>query len=131
MVEGTRAFGEDFVSGLKAKVEEEVSLPEAMHAIIHGSSGLERQRFPQIDMVIVFDILSCLARSGRMTSKQLANRLNCRPKRDTLRKYFKILVDLGLISVDSVDYCGVAKTKKFSQDPEKGKGVYLLGGGKF
>jgi len=92
-----------------------------MRAIIHGSSGLERQRFPQIDMVIVFDILSCPARSGRMTSKQLANRLNFRPNRDTLRKYLKILVDLGLISVDSVDYRGVAKARKFFQDTEKGR----------
>ena len=72
-------------------------------------------------MIIVLDILSVLARSGRMTSKQLSCRLNSKLNRDTLRKYMKILVDLGVISVDSEDYRGVAKARKFFETTEKGK----------
>ena len=101
--------------------DEEVSL-EAMYAIIHGShSGFEHQHFPKVDMMIVLDILSSLTRFGRMTSKELANRLNSRPNRDTLRKYMKILVDLKLISIDSVDYRGIAKERKFFEVTEKGR----------
>ncbi|MHB1869189.1 MAG: hypothetical protein ACYCPP_09650 [Nitrososphaerales archaeon] len=109
-------------SDLKLKEVEEVSVLEAMHTIIYGSnSGLERQDFPQVDMIIALDILSALTRFGMMTSKQLGNRLNCRPNRDTLRKYLKILVELGLISVDSTSYRGIAKARKSFQATEKGK----------
>ena len=109
-------------SDLKLKEVEEVSVLEAMHTIIHGSnSGLERQDFPQVDMIIALDILSALTRFGRMTSKQLGNRLNSRPNRDTLRKYLKILVELELISVDSTSYRGIAKARKSFQATEKGK----------
>ena len=60
MVEGAfGAYGEDSGSDLKGKIEDAVSLFEAMHAIIHGTyPGLERQRFPKIEMIIVLDILS-------------------------------------------------------------------------
>ena len=92
-----------------------------MYVVIHGSYGKESIHFPQMDMMIILDILSTLARCGRMTSKQLGNTLNSRPNRDTLRKYVKILIELKLVSVDGVRYRGVARAKNYFEVTEKGR----------
>lgn len=100
----------------------------AICAIIHGSYGKESSQFPQIDMMIILDILSTLARSGRLTSKQLGNVLNSRPNRDTIRKNLKILIEMRLVSVDRMRYRGVARAKNFFEVTEKGSEYVLATG---
>ena len=109
------------MQGICLKDRSTVSPLEAIYSIIHGSYGKDSSHFPQVDMMIILDILSTLARSGRMTVKQLASLLNSRPTQETLRKYLKILIQLRFVSVDGVPYHGIARAKNFFEVTEKGR----------
>ncbi|MDG7000361.1 MAG: hypothetical protein JRN15_14755 [Nitrososphaerota archaeon] len=108
------------------KSEEEISVLEAVQTIVRGSQpGLQRQRFPQVDLMIVLDILSALSRSGRMSPKQLANSSASKPDRHTLHKYLKILLDMGFVTVKSESYHGVAKSKHLIEVTSRGQKFLL------
>ncbi|MDG6923325.1 MAG: hypothetical protein JRN67_08550 [Nitrososphaerota archaeon] len=104
------------------KETDQIPLSQALYSVIHGSGlGVDHCRFPQIDMMIVLDILSTISRCGKMTYKQISSLLNGKPNRDTVRKYLNILVELHLISITSQQYHGIARTKKSFEITEKGK----------
>ena len=106
---------------MKSKSAEEISILEAVQTIVRGSqSGLERRRFPQVDLMILLDILSALSRAGKLSPKQLANSSISKPDRHTLRKYLQILLDLGFVSVKSESYHGVVRSKHLIEVTGKG-----------
>ncbi|MDG6995194.1 MAG: hypothetical protein JRN52_04650 [Nitrososphaerota archaeon] len=114
---------------MKSKSAEEISAVEAIHAVVHGSqAGLERRRFPQIDLMILLDILGALSRSGEMSPKQLANSSASKPDRHTLHKYVKILLDFGFVTVKRISYHGVVRSKHLIEVTERGNEFLLACG---
>lgn len=99
----------------------------AINTILSGSyPHFKGEHYPQIDLLVVLDIMSVLTRFGRTTTKQLSSRMNTAPHINTLRKYINILTALGLISVESTYYRGVTRSKHFFQVTEKGRQFYAL-----
>jgi len=101
---------------------QEISISEALDLIIYNSEpSLQRQRFPQIDLMILLDVLTTLTRFEALSLKPLSNRLRSKPDPHTLRKYLGILLELKLVSVRNVSYRGVARSKHFFEISEKGR----------
>ena len=56
-----------------------------------------------------------------MTFKELSNRLTSNPGNTTLRKYLNILVEMGLIKVETTSHHGVVKSKNFFEITLRGR----------
>jgi predicted transcriptional regulator len=102
-----------------------VSLFEALCAVVYDSEYDPSTAYPQVNLVKLVQALRTLERHPGISYKQLTDVLGSQPSHVTLRKYLHALVQLDLVSIESQQHRGIARTKYFFEVTQKGRALVL------